>query len=110
MKDHLIPNSISPAIVLLARDIGGFVILQATFTFIGLTSRSEWGELLAYAQGLDHRPGWKPLNPLVGVPPCHPGIGPIWYWLEPVGRWIERLAQSEDPDHQAPEPLRINNF
>lgn len=57
MKDHLIPNSISPAIVLLARDIGGFVILQATFTFIGLTSRSEWGELLAFARDWIIGPG-----------------------------------------------------
>jgi len=57
MKNHLIPNSISPAIVLLARDIGGFVILQATFTFIGLSSRSEWGELLAYARDWIIGPG-----------------------------------------------------
>jgi peptide/nickel transport system permease protein len=57
MKEHLIPNSISPAIVLLARDIGGFVILQATFTFIGLSGRSEWGELLAYARDWIIGPG-----------------------------------------------------
>ncbi len=44
---HLIPNSISPAIVLGARDIGGMVLLQATFTFIGLGGGSEWGQLLS---------------------------------------------------------------
>jgi peptide/nickel transport system permease protein len=54
---HLIPNSISPAIVLLARDIGGFVVLQATFTFIGLGGKSEWGELLAYARDWIIGPG-----------------------------------------------------
>lgn len=37
---HLIPNAINPAIVLAARDVGGMVILQATFTFIGLTEGS----------------------------------------------------------------------
>ncbi len=57
MKDHLIPNSISPAIILLARDIGGFVILQATFTFIGMNGKSEWGELLAYARDWIIGPG-----------------------------------------------------
>lgn len=44
---HLIPNSISPAIVLGARDIGGVVLLQATLTFIGIGGGSEWGELLS---------------------------------------------------------------
>jgi peptide/nickel transport system permease protein len=44
---HLIPNTISPAIVLVARDIGGMVLFQATLTFIGLGSGSDWGELLS---------------------------------------------------------------
>lgn len=43
---HLIPNSISPAFVLAARDVGGMVILQATFTFIGLGGASTWGAML----------------------------------------------------------------
>jgi peptide/nickel transport system permease protein len=47
LLNHLIPNTISPAIVLAARDIGALVLLQATFTFIGLGGGSEWGELLA---------------------------------------------------------------
>jgi peptide/nickel transport system permease protein len=33
---HLLPNAIAPAIVLAARDIGGMVVWQAAFTFIGL--------------------------------------------------------------------------
>ena len=43
---HLIPNAIAPVLVLAARDVGGMVLLQATFTFIGLGGESLWGELL----------------------------------------------------------------
>lgn len=43
---HLAPNAISPVIVLAARDVGGMVLLQATFTFIGMGGGSEWGRLL----------------------------------------------------------------
>lgn len=44
---HIIPNSISPAVVLMARDVGGIVILQATLTFIGLGGESPWGDMLS---------------------------------------------------------------
>lgn len=44
---HLIPNAIAPMIVLVARDVGGMVLLQATFTFIGMGGDSLWGMLLA---------------------------------------------------------------
>jgi peptide/nickel transport system permease protein len=44
---HLIPNSISNIIVLATRDVGGLVLLQAGFTFIGVGGRSDWGRLLA---------------------------------------------------------------
>ena len=47
---HLIPNAISPALVLAARDIGFVVVLQATFTYIHITGGSYWGELLNQAQ------------------------------------------------------------
>lgn len=47
---HLIPNSLSPSIILLVRDIGGFVLLQSTFTFIDLGGESIWGSMLAYAR------------------------------------------------------------
>ena len=43
---HLIPNSITPALVLAARDVGGLVLLQAMFTFIGLGGGSTWGFIL----------------------------------------------------------------
>lgn len=48
---HLIPNSITPMIVLAAKDVGGMVLLQATFTFIGLGGNSPWGMMLV--QGRD---------------------------------------------------------
>jgi peptide/nickel transport system permease protein len=43
---HLLPNAISPAIILAARDVGGLVILETAFTFIGLGGSSAWGVLL----------------------------------------------------------------
>ncbi len=46
MFRHLIPNSTAPIIVLAARDIGGMVLLQATFTFIGMGGGSLWGMVL----------------------------------------------------------------
>lgn len=58
---HLLPNAISPEIVLAARDVGGMVILQATFTFIGLGGNSPWGQLLATARDWIVGPGGNPL-------------------------------------------------
>jgi len=59
---HLIPNAISPAIVLLARDIGGMVLMQASLTFIGMGGGSEWGELLALGRRWIIGPGGNPLT------------------------------------------------
>jgi len=58
---HMLPNAISPEIVLAARDVGGMVILQATFTFIGLGGYSPWGDLLARARSWVVGPGGNPL-------------------------------------------------
>lgn len=44
---HVLPNTISPALILAARDVGVFVVLEAAFTFIGIAGGSEWGSLLA---------------------------------------------------------------
>lgn len=54
---HLIPNSIAPVIVLAARDIGYLVLLQAGFTFIGLSKGSEWGTLLSLGRNYVIGPG-----------------------------------------------------
>jgi peptide/nickel transport system permease protein len=48
---HMLPNAITPLIVLFARDIGSMVILQTAFDFIGIGGSitqgiSEWGRLL----------------------------------------------------------------
>ena len=61
---HLIPNAISPSIVQAARDMGNLTILQATFTFIGLTGGSVWGEMLSMGR-----------NWIIG-----PGNGIMTYW------------------------------
>ena len=44
---HLVPNALVPLIVLVARDIGGAVILDSTFAFIGIGGTTSWGGLLA---------------------------------------------------------------
>jgi peptide/nickel transport system permease protein len=61
---HLLPNVISPAIVLVGRDIGSMVILQAAFTFIGMGGGSPWGTMLALGRD------W-----IIG-----PGGGVVQYW------------------------------
>ncbi len=59
---HLLPNSISPAIVLLARDIGGMVILEAAFVFIGLSSGGPWAQLLVANRNWIIGTGGNPLT------------------------------------------------
>jgi peptide/nickel transport system permease protein len=43
---HLLPNTIAPAIVLAARDVGGVVVLACAFIFIGFGGNVAWGTLL----------------------------------------------------------------
>jgi peptide/nickel transport system permease protein len=57
---HLIPNAISPAIVLIATDIGSAVILAATFTFVGLGGNLPWGEILVLGRDWIIGPGGNP--------------------------------------------------
>lgn len=57
IRRHLLPNAISPAIVLAARDVGSSVILQATITFIGLGGASAWGILLSLGRNWVIGPG-----------------------------------------------------
>ena len=54
---HLIPNGIAPMIILAARDVGGMVLMQATFTFIGLGGDSLWGKLLVLGRNWIIGPG-----------------------------------------------------
>jgi peptide/nickel transport system permease protein len=43
---HLLPNAISPAIVLVARDIGGVVVFASALTFIGFGGDIAWAIML----------------------------------------------------------------
>jgi peptide/nickel transport system permease protein len=57
---HLLPNVISPNVVLAARDIGGLVILRSTFTYIGLTDGSPWATMLLLGKNYVIGPGGSP--------------------------------------------------
>jgi len=59
---HLLPNGISPAIVMAARDVGAMVILEAAFTFMGIGGNSPWGVLLASGRNWIIGPGGNPLT------------------------------------------------
>jgi len=59
---HLLPNALSPAIVLGARDVGGMVILESAFTFIGLGGSTEWGVLLVTSRDYVIGLGGDPLT------------------------------------------------
>ena len=59
---HLLPNSLSPAIVLAARDVGSVVIFQATLTFINISGDSPWGEMLAIGRNWVIGPGGSLLD------------------------------------------------
>jgi peptide/nickel transport system permease protein len=54
---HLLPNSLTPSVVLAARDVGSMVIIQAAFTFIGLDGSSTWGNILAIGRDWILGPG-----------------------------------------------------
>ncbi|MBN1177844.1 MAG: ABC transporter permease [Anaerolineae bacterium] len=58
---HLLPNAVAPAIVLAARDIGGMVILEAAFTFIGIGAGLPWGILIVAGRDWVIGPGGNPL-------------------------------------------------
>jgi peptide/nickel transport system permease protein len=61
---HLLPNTLAPAIVLVARDVGAMVLLESAFTFIGVGGSTEWGRLLV--AGRDY---------IIGI-----GGNPLAYW------------------------------
>ncbi len=43
---HILPNSLSPAVVMGTRDIGRMVVIQASLTFIGVGGSSAWATIL----------------------------------------------------------------
>ena len=57
---HILPNAIAPNIVLATRDVGGMVILRATFTYIGLADGSYWTTILLLGNKYVIGPGGSP--------------------------------------------------
>ena len=54
---HILPNAITPAIVMLTRDIGRMVVLQASLTYIGISNSSAWAALLTTGKNWIIGPG-----------------------------------------------------
>lgn len=46
MFRHLIPNAIAPVLVMAAMDVGALVVLQTTFSYIGLGAPTPWASAL----------------------------------------------------------------
>lgn len=74
IRKHILRNSIGPAIVLAARDVGGVVLLQATLTFIQIGGDSIWGQMLSQGRNWVIGPGgslfkywWVWLPPTLAV-------------------------------------------
>jgi peptide/nickel transport system permease protein len=59
---HLLPNALSPVLVLGARDVGAMVILATAFTFIGLGASTEWGHMLVISRDYIIGLGGNPLT------------------------------------------------
>ena len=59
---HLLPNALTPVIVLMARDVGAFLVLETAFAFIGLTNVTEWGMLLRLSRDWVIGAGGNPLR------------------------------------------------
>jgi peptide/nickel transport system permease protein len=57
IRRHLVPHTVAPVLVLAARDVGAVVILQATFTFIGIGGNSTWGNILSIGRDWVIGPG-----------------------------------------------------
>ncbi len=64
---HILPNALPPMLVLLGRDIGNVVLLQAGLTFAGFGGNSIWGSLL-----------WNGMNWILGGPNI---LTYWWVWL-----------------------------
>lgn len=47
---HILPNIVTPLLVLVTKDIGGMVILESAFVFIGVSHYTEWGSMIAQSK------------------------------------------------------------
>lgn len=61
---HILPNIATPIVVLVTRDIGGMVVLEAALVFIGISGITEWGVMIAASR-----------NWIVG-----PSLGFTYWW------------------------------
>ena len=59
---HLLPNAITSAVVLAARDVGGLVIMASAFIFIGIGGNVVWGIILVTARDYVIGIGGNPLR------------------------------------------------
>ena len=62
MFKHILPNSITPAIIMATRDIGRMVVIQSSLTFIGVGGSSAWATLLNLGKNWIIGPGGNLLN------------------------------------------------
>jgi len=61
IRRHLLPNALSPLMVLAARDVGGMVVLAAAYDFIGMGGGGEWGMLMVAGRDYVIGAGGNPL-------------------------------------------------
>ena len=68
MVRHILPNAIGPAIVLAVLGLGGFILAEATFSFLGVGIRPpafSWGTIIAESQPVFFQAPWTLLFPSV---------------------------------------------
>lgn len=66
MMRHILPNAISPSIVLAVISLGGFIVAEATFSFLGLGIRPpafSWGTMISSSQAVFFQAPWTLLFP-----------------------------------------------
>lgn len=66
MLNHILPNAISPCIVLAVLSLGGYIATEATFSFLGLGIRPpefSWGTMIASSQAVFFQAPWTLLFP-----------------------------------------------
>ncbi|MCB0007189.1 MAG: ABC transporter permease [Anaerolineales bacterium] len=121
---HLLPNAISPIVVLMARDVGGMVVLATTFVYIGFGGDIAWAIMLVaakdYVIGLGGNPfiywwsfvpvvvmvtlfalGWNLLGDGLNeaLNPRHTYVGRNWFTWRRGPKAPE--PQAEEPDLEA---------
>ena len=89
MRRHLLPNTISPAVVLAARDVGGMVVLACAFIFIGFGGNVAWGTMLVASRDFVIGLAGNPFAYWWTFVPVSIALILVWCGLEPVGRRAE---------------------